>query len=49
MTDDAGARLNGGLGNRASARLVFFNQEDEKLFGSEQARWFRPPDRPHLT
>jgi hypothetical protein len=48
MTDDAGARLSG-LGDRTSARLVSFNQDDETLFGSEQARWFRPPDRPRLT
>ena len=48
MTDDVGARLNGGLGDRASARLVSFNQDNELLLGSEQAGWFRPPDRPYL-
>jgi hypothetical protein len=50
MCDDVGARLNGALGNRASARqLVFFNQDDETLLGSEQPGRFRPPDRPRLT
>ena len=49
MTDDIGARLTGGLGARASARLVSFNQDNEALLGSEQAGWFRPPDRPGLT
>ena len=50
MTDDVGARLNGGLGDRASARgLVSFNQDNEALLGSDQAGRFRPPDRPRLT
>jgi hypothetical protein len=50
MSDDAGARLNGGLGDRASARgLVSFKQDYEALLGSDQAGWFRPPDRPRLT
>ena len=49
MIDDAGMRLNGELGGRASARLVFFNQDSETLRGSEQAGQFRPPDRPRLT
>jgi hypothetical protein len=49
MTDDVGARLNGGLGDRASARLVSFNQDNETRHGSEQAGRFRPPDRPRLT
>jgi hypothetical protein len=48
MTDDVGVRLSG-LVDRASARLVSFNQDDETLFGSERAGWSRPPDRPHLT
>ena len=48
MTDDVGARLSG-LGDRASARLVSFNQDNEALFGSEQAGWFRPPAWPGLT
>jgi hypothetical protein len=48
MTDDVGARLSG-LGYRASARLVSFNQDNETLLGSEQAGRFRPPDRPRLT
>ena len=47
MTDDVGARLNGGLGDRASARLVSFNQDKEALL--DQAGRFRPPDRPRLT
>ena len=49
MIDDAEARLNGGLGVRASARLVFFNQDSETLRGSEQAGQFRPPDRPRVS
>jgi hypothetical protein len=49
MSDDVGARLNGGLGDRASARLVSFNQDNEALLGSDQAGRFRPPDRPRLT
>jgi hypothetical protein len=49
MTDDVGARPNGGVGDRASARLVSFNQDNEMLLGSEQAGRFRPPDRPRLT
>ena len=49
MTDDVGARLNGGLADRASARWLSFNQDDEMLLGSEQAGRFRPPDRPRLT
>ena len=46
---DVGARLNGGLGDRASARLVSFNQDNEALLGSDHAGRFRPPDRPRLT
>jgi len=34
MTDDVGARLNGGLGDRASARLVSFNQDNETRLDS---------------
>jgi len=49
MSDDVGARLNGGLGDRASARLVSFNQDNAALLGSDQAGRFRPPDRPRLT
>ena len=49
MSDDVGARLNGALGDRASARLVSFNQDKEALLGSDQAGRFRPPDRPRLT
>jgi len=49
MTEDVGARLYGGLGDRASARLVSFDQDNETLLGSEQAGRFRPPDRPRLT
>ena len=49
MSDDVGARLNGGLGDRASARLVSFNRDNETLLGSDQAGRFRPPDRPRLT
>ena len=48
MTGDVGARLSG-LGNRASARSDSFNQDNEKLLGSEQAGRFRPPNRPRLT
>jgi hypothetical protein len=47
MTDDVRARLNGGLGDRASARLVSFNPDDEMLL--ERPGRFRPPDRPHWT
>jgi hypothetical protein len=50
MTDDTGARRKGALMDRASARgLVFFNQDNEALLGSDQAGRFRPPDRPRLT
>ena len=49
MTDDVGARLNGGVGDRASARSVSFNQDNEILLGSQQAGRFRPPDRPRLS
>jgi hypothetical protein len=50
MCDDVGARLNGALENRASARqLVSFNQDNETLRGSGQPGRFRPPDRPRLT
>jgi hypothetical protein len=49
MSDDVGARLNGGLGDRASARWVSFNQDNEALLGGDQAGRFRPPDRPRLT
>ena len=49
MTDDVGARLTGGLGDRASARLDSFNQDNETLLGSAQAGRSRPPDRPRLT
>ena len=49
MTDDVGARLNGGLEDRASARLVSFNQDNETLRDYDQAGRFRPPDRPRLT
>jgi len=50
MRDDAGARLNGDLGDRASARgLISFNQDNEALLGSDQVGWFRPPERPRLT
>ena len=49
MTDDVGARLNGGLGDRAFARVVSFKRDNETLRGSEQAGRFRPPDRPRLT
>jgi hypothetical protein len=49
MTDDVGARLNGGLRDRASAPLVSFNQDNETLLGSDQAGRFRPSDRPRLT
>ena len=50
MGDDIGARLNGALGIRASARQgASFNQDNETLRGSEQPGRFRPPDRPRLT
>jgi len=49
MSDDVGARLNGGLGDRAFARLVSFDRDNEALLGSDQAGRFRPPDRPRLT
>jgi hypothetical protein len=49
MTDDVGSRLNGGLRDRASARLVSFNQDNEAVLGSDQAGRFRPADRPRLT
>ena len=49
MIDDAGVRLNGELGVRASARLVSSNQHNETLRGSEQAGQVRPLDRPRLT
>ena len=50
MSDDVGARLDGALGSRVSARQWdSFNQDNETLRGSEQPGRFRPPDRPRLT
>ena len=49
MSDDVGARLNGALGIRASARQwASFNLDNEALRGSEPGG-SRPPDRPRLT
>ena len=50
MGDDVGARLDGALGIRASARQwASFNQDNETLRGNQQPGRFRPPDRPRLT
>ena len=49
MTADVGARPIGALGNRASARWVSSNLDNETLLGSEHEGRFRPPDRPRLN
>jgi len=49
MTDDAGARLYGGLGIVPLYDWFSFDQDNETLRGSEQAGRFRPPDRRRLT
>ena len=50
MGDDVGARPNGALGIRSSARQwASFNQDNETLRGGEHPGRFRPPDRPRLT
>ena len=50
MIDDVGARLKGALGESCCCtKLISFNQDSETPLCSEQAGWFKPPERPRLA